>query len=98
MRIASTRGRLTLITDRGGIDVESASKGRFGADPQAVFDDWPAFREWAESAADAAASPVVEGTLDSPAPRPKQVFGIGLNYREPAAEAVLLLLDRPTTF
>src|SRR5882724_7732538 len=98
MRIASARGRLTLITDRGGLDVETASKGRFAADPQAVYDDWPAFRDWAKGAAGAAATPVTEGTLDAPAPRPKQVFGIGLNYREHAAEAGLPLPERPATF
>jgi 2,4-diketo-3-deoxy-L-fuconate hydrolase len=98
MRIASVRGRLTLLTDRGGIDVGSASNGRFASDPQAVFDDWSAFRQWAKGAGGATATAVAEGSLDSPAPRPKQVFGIGLNYREHAAEANLPLPDRPATF
>jgi 2-keto-4-pentenoate hydratase/2-oxohepta-3-ene-1,7-dioic acid hydratase in catechol pathway len=98
MRIASARGRLTLLTDRGGVDVETASKGRFRADPQAVFDDWTEFRTWAKSAAGAEASAIAEGTLESPAPRPKQVFGIGLNYRAHAAEANLPLPERPATF
>ena len=98
MRIASAKGRLTLITDRGGIDVESASKGRFGADPQAVYEDWTAFRDWAKGAAAGSAAPIAEGSLDAPAPRPRQVFGIGLNYRDHAAEANLPLPGRPATF
>ena len=98
MRIANVKGRLTIVGDRGGIDVETASNGRFKADPQAVYDDWVAFREWAKSAAPASAAPIAEGSLDSPAPRPRQVFGIGLNYRDHAAEANLPLPERPATF
>ena len=49
MRIANVRGRLTLLTDDGGVDVEKASKGRFSADPQAVFAEWATFRSWAAS-------------------------------------------------
>ena len=98
MRIANVKDRLTIVADRGGIDVETASNGRFAADPQAVYERWAAFREWAKSAGGATATPIAEGTLDSPAPRPRQVFGIGLNYRDHAAEANLPLPERPATF
>ncbi len=97
MRIANAKGRLTLLTEGGGIDVETASKGRFGADPHGVFADWPAFVDWARGAKGAGA-PVVETTLGPPSPRPAQVFGIGLNYRAHAAEAGLPVPDRPATF
>jgi 2-keto-4-pentenoate hydratase/2-oxohepta-3-ene-1,7-dioic acid hydratase in catechol pathway len=98
MRIANVNGRLTILGERGGIDVEKASNGRFKADPQAAYEEWPAFREWAKSAAGASAAPVAEGSLESPAPRPRQVFGIGLNYRDHAAEANLAVPERPATF
>jgi 2,4-didehydro-3-deoxy-L-rhamnonate hydrolase len=99
MRIANARGRLILLTARGGIDVEKASDGRFGPDPETAFARWSEFRAWAEMAgAAASAAPVREGDLGSPAPRPAQVFGIGLNYRDHAAEAGLPLPDRPATF
>jgi 2-keto-4-pentenoate hydratase/2-oxohepta-3-ene-1,7-dioic acid hydratase in catechol pathway len=98
MRIANVHGRLTLLTDTGGIDVETASHGRFGADSQAVFTTWSAFREWAAGAESVAGAPIVEATLGAPAPRPTQVFGIGLNYRDHAAEAGLQLPDRPAVF
>src|SRR5262245_40265614 len=98
MRIANVRGRLTLLTDGGGVDVEAASRKRFGADPQAVFAEWSAFRTWARGAQGAAGTPVAEADLGAPAPRPAQVFGIGLNYRDHAAEAGLPLPDRPATF
>jgi 2,4-diketo-3-deoxy-L-fuconate hydrolase len=99
MRIANARGRLILLTARGGVDVERASEGRFGPDPGAVFSRWTEFRAWAETAGTAApAAAVREGDLGSPSPRPAQVFGIGLNYRDHAAESGLPLPDRPATF
>ena len=98
MRIANVRGRLTLLTDQGGIDVETASKGRFAADPQAVFAQWAAFRTWADALHGAAATPVADADLGAPAPRPTQVFGIGLNYRAHAAESGLPAPERPATF
>jgi 2-keto-4-pentenoate hydratase/2-oxohepta-3-ene-1,7-dioic acid hydratase in catechol pathway len=98
MRIANLRGRLTLVTDEGGIDVATASGGRFGADPHAAFADWPAFRSWAAGARGGPTVPLVEAELGAPAPRPTQVFGIGLNYRAHAAESGLPVPDRPATF
>jgi fumarylacetoacetase-like protein len=63
MRIANVRGQLTLLFDTGGADVEKASKGRFAADPQAVFAEWAAFRAWAASARSDRAVPVAEADL-----------------------------------
>jgi hypothetical protein len=37
MKIANVSGRLAIVTDEGGIDVEPASGGRFGPDPQASY-------------------------------------------------------------
>jgi Fumarylacetoacetate (FAA) hydrolase family len=104
VRIANISGRLTLVSDEGGIDVETASAGRFGPDPQAVYEQWQAFREWAEQAPSQAAVsvddavPVDNSALGAPAPRPAQVFAIGLNYRDHAAEAGLDVPASPATF
>jgi 2-keto-4-pentenoate hydratase/2-oxohepta-3-ene-1,7-dioic acid hydratase in catechol pathway len=98
VRIANVSGRLTLVTDEGGIDVETASAGRFGPDPQAVYEQWQAFREWAESVLSHGAAPIDDNALGAPAPRPAQVFAIGLNYRDHAAEAGLDVPASPATF
>jgi 2,4-diketo-3-deoxy-L-fuconate hydrolase len=98
MRIANVRGRLTLLERGGGIDVEQASDGRFAADPQAVFADWAAFRAWAAGAGGAPAQRIGDADLGPPAPRPTQVFGIGLNYAAHAAEAGLPVPDRLAVF
>ena len=98
MRIANLRGRLTVLTDSGGVDVETASNGRFAADPQAVFTKWAAFRAWAAGVHGPPTVPVAEAELGAAGAAPTQVFGIGLNYRDHAAESGLPVPDRPATF
>jgi len=80
------------------IDVEQASAGRFGADPQSLFDDWAAFAQWAESADLSSGVPFEVEALGAPVPRPRQVFAIGLNYAEHAAEAGYPPDSMPVTF
>jgi 2-keto-4-pentenoate hydratase/2-oxohepta-3-ene-1,7-dioic acid hydratase in catechol pathway len=68
--------------------VEHASGGRFGADVQGNFGQWRAFRDWASGADldDAQAVRSDDVSPGPPSPRPRQVFAVGLNYREHAAE------------
>lgn len=101
MRIANLAGRAVLVSEGGAVDVATASDGRFGPDPQALFDDWAAFAEWASTVPDAAAAASVtfDATdLGAPVPRPRQVFAIGLNYAEHAAEAGYPPDSMPVTF
>ncbi len=98
MRIANVSGRLTLIREEGGIDVETASAGRFGPDPQAVYRQWKEFRAWAGDAPSPGAVLIDRNQLGAPAPRPAQVFAIGMNYRDHAAETGLDLPASPATF
>lgn len=92
MRIANLSGRLVVVTGDPGRevahDVEKNSGGRFGADPQAVYEAWGSFAEWAagERWRDDGV-PVSPADLGSPAPSPRQVLAIGLNYRDHAAES-----------
>lgn len=89
MRIANVRGRSMLLAGDAALDVAQASGGRFGPDPQSVYADWEAFRAWAATANRGGAVPIGGAELGAPAPRPAQVFGIGLNYAAHAAEAGL---------
>jgi 2-keto-4-pentenoate hydratase/2-oxohepta-3-ene-1,7-dioic acid hydratase in catechol pathway len=98
MRYANLAGRAVLLHGDGAIDIAQASGGRFAADPQVLFAQWPALREWARGVDPAAARPYAADALGAPAPRPAQVFGIGLNYRDHAAESGMPLPDRPATF
>ena len=98
MRVGNLAGRLVIVTGAGAIDVESASGGRFGPEPQAVYDQWAEFAGWAASADAAAAQPYELAQLGAPAPAPRQSFGIGLNYRDHVAESGLTVPDQPSVF
>ena len=98
MRIANLDGRLSMLTDAGSVDVESASDGRFGADPQAVYGRWAEFLSWARTADLPAAERYSQARLRSPAPAPAQVLGIGLNYRSHAAESGFAVPAQPSVF
>jgi 2,4-didehydro-3-deoxy-L-rhamnonate hydrolase len=98
MRVARVSGRLALLTGSGAVDVATASDGRFDADPDAVFGRWDELRDWAASRPDGEGRPYTDDELGAPVLRPAQVFGIGLNYRDHAAESGIGLPDAPAVF
>ncbi len=99
MRFANRSGRLVILTPQDwAVDVSSASGGRFSADPQRAFDDWDALLTWARSVDPASSSPFAVDELGPPVPRPSQVFAIGINYAEHAAEAGYPPQSLPVTF
>jgi 2-keto-4-pentenoate hydratase/2-oxohepta-3-ene-1,7-dioic acid hydratase in catechol pathway len=102
MRIANVNGRAQLVADGGGLDVHTASAGRFGPSLPALYDDWDAFRLWAATAPEAAASPAFApfdpATCGPPSPAPRQVFAVALNYRDHAAETGVAPPNDPLIF
>jgi 2,4-diketo-3-deoxy-L-fuconate hydrolase len=92
MRLASVAGRATIVAGPDGegvlrgIDVARESDGRFEPGIATLYGDWQAFREWAATADPGQGAPFVPSALDNPAPEPRQVFAIGLNYLSHAAE------------
>ena len=94
MRIATINHRAHLIIGDGAVDVHAASGGRFGPQPAALFEQWAEFRSWADSAELPEPAPFAREDLGSPSPAPRQVFAIGLNYSEHAAESGFA---KPTT-
>jgi 2,4-didehydro-3-deoxy-L-rhamnonate hydrolase len=97
VKLANHGGRAVLVIGDEIADVESASKGRFGPDPMAHFDEWDSFREFA-TAVTATTGPLVKAALRNPVPRPHQVFAIGLNYRGHAEESGAELPTVPAVF
>jgi len=97
MRVANNDGRAVLVYDDGVVDIARASGGSLPDDPQAVFDHWDELRRLADRVTTADA-PLDVVRLQAPAPRPRQVFAIGLNYAAHAAEAGLELPTFPPTF
>lgn len=98
MRVANLGGRLALVTADGAraLDVQGASGGRFDSSPQRIYDEWAEFVSWADRVDLAAAEPFSPSELGAPAPAPRQVFAIGLNYRAHAAESHFDVPDEPT--
>jgi 2-keto-4-pentenoate hydratase/2-oxohepta-3-ene-1,7-dioic acid hydratase in catechol pathway len=98
MRLASAAGRLVLDVAGTAVDVERASDGRFSADPQAVYERWDEFREWAATVDARGTDPFGSGPRDAPVPRPRQVFGVAVNYAAHAVESKMDLPPVPLTF
>ena len=87
MRIANHAGRAVLVVSDGkAADIATASAGRFGPDPQSIYDNWDAFTAWAATATPAPDVEIDRPRLGSPSPTPSQVVAIGLNYADHAAE------------
>jgi hypothetical protein len=90
MRIANLSGRLVLISaDTAAVDVDQASEGRFGPDPQAIYDEWDAFTSWAQTAGMSAATPFAVEDLGPPVPRSRQVTKWVSCLTGPVSEVVL---------
>jgi 2-keto-4-pentenoate hydratase/2-oxohepta-3-ene-1,7-dioic acid hydratase in catechol pathway len=89
VRLANVDERLMVARAGGGFaDLASASAGRFGPDPQTIYDRWEELADWMATAAewtDVGYEPDPE-SLGAPVPRPRQVFATALNYRQHAAE------------
>ena len=101
MRIINHAGRAGLVVAGRVLDVEHASGGAFGPDPQELYQRWDEFTAWAGAdGADGAdgAEPLDASAVGPPVPRPGQVFAIGLNYRAHAHEAGLDLPGSPMVF
>jgi 2,4-diketo-3-deoxy-L-fuconate hydrolase len=100
MRFGNVGGRMQLVVGDGLVDVEEASAGRLPADPVAALDDWDALVEWARSVdgPSAASAPLAGAALRAPVPRPRQVFGVGLNYRLHVAEGGRDVPEEPAVF
>jgi 2-keto-4-pentenoate hydratase/2-oxohepta-3-ene-1,7-dioic acid hydratase in catechol pathway len=97
MKLASVNGRAALVIGDRIADVATASDGRFGPDPMRVYEQWDDFVAFAASVTTGDAA-LVEADLGNPAPMPRQVFAIGLNYRSHAEESGMALPTVPATF
>jgi 2,4-diketo-3-deoxy-L-fuconate hydrolase len=98
MRIGNLAGRLVIVSDDRALDVEAASDGAFGSDPQAIYERWAEFVAWSASADLSLGESFSEDRLEAPVPRPRQVFAIGLNYAEHAKEGRFDLPNDPVVF
>lgn len=93
MRLANLAGSAAIITGPAGseraTDVAALSEGRFGPALRDVYADWDAFTRWYGSldTASMEGALVSRRELAAPSPEPRQVFAVGLNFDEHAAES-----------
>jgi 2,4-diketo-3-deoxy-L-fuconate hydrolase len=97
MQIANVDGRLKLLVADGAVDVATASQGRFGADPQAAYRQLAELQEWATTV-DQPTETFAADRAGPPSPAPCQVFAIGLNYLDHAAESGFAVPETPVVF
>lgn len=97
MRTTTVDGRMTIVVPQGLADLEQASGGRFGPHPQDAFEQWAEVLDW-HHGSDLAPFARPGTAAGAPSPMPRQVFAIGLNYADHAAESGVPVPTFPPTF
>ncbi|NMO05043.1 fumarylacetoacetate hydrolase family protein [Gordonia sp. TBRC 11910] len=98
MRVGVIDNRAVIVVATTAIDIAKASDNTFGPDVTSIYERWADFRRWAATAALPAGDPFDAADLANPVPEPPQVFAIGLNYAEHAAESKYAVGDLPPVF
>lgn len=102
MRIANVSGRLMLVTpDDCVVDVSKITQGNFSSSIQECYERWDELVDALgrfKSPAGPALSEIALEDFGNPVPQPRQVFAIGLNYAEHAAEAGMSMPEDLTVF
>ena len=98
-RLISTGGRAALDIAGHAYDLATLSGDPGLADPMAAIARTDELHAWTASDPTAGALGATDGlALDAPVPRPRQVFAIGLNYADHAAESGMDAPPAPLTF
>lgn len=98
-RFANVAGRSALVHDDHVFDLETLSGGSVPADPMAALALPDELARWNDTLATAApTAALADSTLGPPVPSPRNSFGIGLNYRDHAAEANMEVPTDPLVF
>ncbi len=102
LKLASVQGRAQFVIGASDsfrvVDVEMSSDGTLPHDPMACFSVWDALALHAQSLNITDGVPCSLEQLDSPIPRPRQLFAVGLNYKLHAQEMNSPLPSTPLTF
>lgn len=102
LRLANLKGRAQFIVgdiaSPRAIDVAVASKNSLSADPMLCFAHWDSLKKLAATLDISAGTHVAIADLSCPVPQPRQMFAVGLNYRQHAAEMGSPLPPLPLVF
>lgn len=102
LRLANLKGRAQFIVgdiaSPRAIDVATASNNSLSADPMLCFAHWDSLKKIAATLDAGSGTPVAIADLSCPVPQPRQMFAVGLNYRQHAAEMGSPLPPLPLVF
>lgn len=102
LQLASFQGRAHFVigssTEFRVVDVEHSSKGSLPSDVMSCYSVWQSLREHAASLSKTGGVACSIEQLDSPVPRPRQLFAVGLNYKMHAEEMASPIPTTPLTF
>jgi 2,4-didehydro-3-deoxy-L-rhamnonate hydrolase len=98
MRIGTLNHRYHALAGNLAVDIAEASHGRFAPDGFDIFERLGELAGWVSNVPDSAYRPFDTDALGPPVPMPRQTFGIGLNYRDHAAESGLAEPEVPLVF
>ncbi len=98
-RLLNVGGRAAFDHDGEWHDLATVAGDEALADPMAAVARWSELHRLADRCSPATVGGTVAGArLGPPVPAPRQVFGIGLNYRDHAGETGMDLPPAPLTF
>ena len=98
-RLLNVEGRAALEHAGRWHDLAAVAGDEGLADPMAAVARWPELHRLTERCTVASSGgAVADAPLGPPVPAPRQVFGIGLNYRDHAGETGMDLPPAPLTF
>ena len=96
---ANVNSRACLINDEDFYDINRLSKDAVSADPMIALADIDALYQISGSLGDhEPGGSLSEAKLGPPSPRPRNSFGVGLNYKDHAEESKMDLPESPVIF
>jgi 2,4-diketo-3-deoxy-L-fuconate hydrolase len=99
VKFANANGRAAIVAGGTVFYASEISGGAISDDPQtALQDHWERLLEFDRKGSFDGGTPVEEVRLGPAVPNPRAVFGIGLNYRDHAAEAGMEVPKVPPVF
>jgi 2,4-diketo-3-deoxy-L-fuconate hydrolase len=100
VRFVNVAGRTGVLRGEFVADVHEITAGRFGPSMQSCLTDWPAFLAVIDDSlrGDVRLRPLEPELLGPPVPEPRQIFAIGLNYRDHAEETGSPYPEHPVVF
>tara|TARA_B100000768_G_scaffold107621_1_gene99891 strand:+ start:1577 stop:2503 length:927 start_codon:yes stop_codon:yes gene_type:complete len=98
-RLANIDGRAALVAGENYYDLATISNGELSDDPMQALEKLPTLSALNTKLSDFSASGLLaDAVLCAPVPEPKNVYAVGLNYRNHAEESAMAIPPVPMVF